>query len=163
MYRDSIGGAPSHHHACSQWHRGRLVHNRREGLYVLPFISEVVVIRQELNPCPTIVFFENWAVVKRGRFVNRYGGVLPNKRTNGGWLFGFIKAQKSDATSRCLCKDGFMRMISGEFIIENGLSFCLFIIKKGDSWIAPTVSFKLLRLPRRYAPRNDRWERTSGS
>ena len=50
----------------------------REGPRVLPFI----VIRQELNPCPTVVFFENWAVVKRGRFVNRYGGVLPNKRTN---------------------------------------------------------------------------------
>ena len=28
-------------------------------------------------------------------------------------MFGFIKAQKSDATSRCLCKDGFMRMSGG--------------------------------------------------
>ena len=50
----------------------------------------------------------------------RCGGALPNKRTNGGLLLSLLKDKYQVKRHVALCKDGFMRMISGGILSLRG-------------------------------------------
>ena len=134
----------------------------------------------------------------------RCGGALQKWGTNSNLLLSLLKYSNWMQRHVALCKDGFMRMISGKFneiprlrsewreeelavvkyllcertIIESSVTLaagvkplpysCFFwelgCSKKRAIRESPLQFwFLVLGLPRRYAPRNDRWERTSGS